>query len=368
MFRIIHRYTAFSVGAILLLQSLSGALLIIEKPLDRWFFDAFYGRGTPTDHGIGYDEVYRIAESVRPGDRVVFIRNPDAHDGVYEVILNDFAGERVYLSASTGDLLGGRPALLVPRNLLLIFHTGFLGGEWLEIIMGYAALIAILILISGIVLWSRGWRRFGSGFRWRRHSLRRLFVDTHRDIGFVTLPVLLFLILTGVAMVFHEWTEGALTTVTGQEGRPQRPVFPGNATPALPLAQDLDEVIEAARRETGGASPSFISLPAKPGGTISVRLRQPGEWHSNGRNTVVFNPTDGKILLAYDVRKTNATQTLLDNIYPLHVGNFGGVPLQSLYFFSGTAVVYFFFTGLWIWWQRKKSRRVRARRSIIPPP
>ncbi|MEX2525447.1 MAG: PepSY-associated TM helix domain-containing protein [Gammaproteobacteria bacterium] len=354
MFRLIHRYTAFSAGTVLLLQSLSGALLIIEKPLDRWIFERFYGTGMANSHDIGYDGVYRTVTSLRPDDRVVFIRSPDAHEGVYEIILNDFSGERVYVNASTGKLLGSRPALSVPRNLLLIFHTGFLGGEWLEMTMGYAALIAVMTLISGIVMWSRGWRRLGAGFRWRLQYGRRLLADSHRDIGFITLPVLLFLILTGAAMVFHEWTETALTTLSGQEGRPQRPVPPGNTNPTLPLQQDLDELVQTARLETGGARPSFLSLPTDSTGVISVRLRQPGEWHSNGRNTVVFNPANGDILLAYDVRKTNATQTLLDNIYPLHVGNFGGIPLQSLYFFSGAAVVYFFITGLWLWWQRRK--------------
>src|SRR5690606_18879181 len=131
--------------------------------------------------------------------------------------------------------------------------------------------------ITGLILWTPVRRSFG-GHVWPSSSARRHLLAQHRDVGVLTaLPILLFS-LTGVAMVFSAPVRTALTWIL--PGGPSSDLA-APALPPLPREREVDwtRVLTAAQQRFPEAELRVVAWPGANGGPVSVRLKQPAEWH-----------------------------------------------------------------------------------------
>ena len=89
----------------------------------------------------------------------------------------------------------------------------------------------------------------------------------------------------------NESTHGPLTVLSAPAPKPPA-VGSGlvDWAVALPAAQ---AAFPEARIRTAG-------LPPEPGKPASVRLRQPGEWHPNGRTVALIDPATNRVVQTVD--------------------------------------------------------------------
>jgi uncharacterized iron-regulated membrane protein len=148
--------------------------------------------------------------------------------------------------------------------LLFDLHAHLMAGETGERVGGVIGLLGVVLAVTGLVLWWPARRRLSLANLVPRDLSRRTLLIWHRDVGAVTSPILLVLLLTGSGLVFY---------------------YP-------PL---------------GGAS------------VHRFRLKQPCELHPNGRSYISLDFT-GDIVQETDACALPPGERSAHAIYPLHAG------------------------------------------------
>jgi uncharacterized iron-regulated membrane protein len=224
-------------------------------------------------------------------------------------------------------------------------------------ITGVLGVALCFLSLSGLYLYRRFWKTL---FRLRfKASFRMLSGDAHRMVGvFSVLPNLL-LGLTGafwnVSHTFEHLFESE-EDIAVEEA--EEPLFYEKL-----FAPDFS--VAALQEKAGDHITDFethyISFPWAPGGPFTLWgtredasvLRNPtGSW-------VSFDSQSGDIVSKYDVTAQDAWTQVEDSFEPLHFGNFGGLPIKTLYAAAGLAPAILTLTGMTIWWKRwrKTGRR-----------
>jgi uncharacterized iron-regulated membrane protein len=212
---------------------------------------------------------------------------------------------------------------------LLIGHTG-------EIIGGWLGLAALLFVATGAILW---WPTRRS-FRWRalpaRFS-RAAIVRHHRDLGVVLALPILLAAATGALMVLKPLAAAVAaplsspTAVAAWQAGP-----PAKSSSAA--AAHWPALLASARQRFPAADPRIIIWPKSTTAAVQIRLRQPAEWHPNGR-TSLWLASDGTILMARDAPRAPLAVRVQAAFYPVHAARMAGsalaVPLRLMLTMAG---------------------------------
>ncbi|MBW8304974.1 MAG: PepSY domain-containing protein, partial [Brevundimonas sp.] len=108
----------------------------------------------------------------------------------------------------------------------------------------------------------------------------------------------------------------------------------------------------------------MASWPSAPGKPASIRLKQPGEWHPNGRTTVLIDPATSAVARVSDAQTLTRGERAVHAIYPLHAGSVGGWLYEWVTVVSGLALAALGGVGLWAF---LKQRLGRTRRRPVRP-
>lgn len=339
---LIHRWLGGLVGLILAILGLTGAILVWEE---QWI-------ALPhSDEPVVQDtaRLAQMAERAGTGlSRITF-----AQDGMslHQLVYSNGGGAYVNQAGEVvarWDTKWERPELW----LFDLHHYLFAGktGEWIAAIAG---VIGLLFLVSGLVLWWRSRKAFRLRLLPRSWSPGPV-VAHHRDLGAVASPLLFVSLLTGILMLFAPLRVGLL----GHEERPR-------AVSEQRLEASAAALLAAAAERFPDAELRRLTLPAKPGDPIVVRLRQKFEWTPNGRTQLGVEP-DGSFWIE-DSLTANGGARLAEKIYPLHSAKVGGLAWKLAMTLSGLALAILGSLATWSFWRRRAKRVGRADRTRPRP-
>lgn len=227
-------------------------------------------------------------------------------------------------------------------------HHELLAGHTGKLVAGSAGLALALMILTGLVVWIPAWRATG----WRvvpRSGARRELIGSHRNLGlFFALPLLMFS-LTGAAIVFH----GTTQTLLGGASKPTIPEVG---------AGDIDwtRALASAQARFPQATLRMVSWPAAPGKPATIRMRQPGEWHPNGRTTVTIDPATSQVVATSDAHALPAGMRAYNALYPLHASSVGGWLYDGITVLGGLAMAGLGGVGAWAFVARPRSRSRRS--------
>lgn len=215
----LHRWLGLLVGIVFSVVGLSGTIVTFAPELTRMTYPVLDGP-LPAGHEQARAAVLAAITREYPRGTVGLVRFPDAALPAYELWLADES--RDYRHAVSGELLLHRELdddlLSFAREL----HVSLLAGHNGERVLGWLGLGMLVLLITGLWLWcprNGAWRtifRIPPVFGWRPQ-----LYYWHKTVGIASLLLLLFVTLTGTAIVFYTPVQIALTTVFG--GRPEVP-------------------------------------------------------------------------------------------------------------------------------------------------
>ena len=167
------------------------------------------------------------------------------------------------------------------------------------------------------------------------------------------MPVLLFC-LTGAGLVFHDQAQALLAP-----GAPPAPVSPvvGSGDIDWPVA------LAAAQERFPTATLRMAGWPSTPGKPASIRLKQRGEWHPNGRTTVLIDPATSRVVQVTDAQRLPSGLRATHALYPIHAASVGGWPWRIVTALSGLALAVLGGVGTWSFLAkpRRKRRAAKAR-------
>lgn len=320
----LHRWTGAVLGLLLALFGLSGTLLL-WKP--SW-------AGVPQVAAPLPDAAIARLAAAAQALGATGVTLPSAHFGVAQARFGREGGAYLAPDGSIIDRWQGSSGRV--ETWLFDLHHHLLLGELGDVIGGVVALIGLGFLVTGAILWWRTRRSFEARLLPRRLS-RPAIIRHHRDLGILALPVLLVTFATGAMMGLKpvgEAVANALSPAAVNKAATAPPKAKGGP---LPAAADWPAMIAATRAVFPAGELRAVLLPRKPGDLVQVRVRQPGEWHPDGRSGAWFDAATARLVAQryagdapLGVRARNAA-------YPLHAGVLG-LPFRLLMTAAGLAL------------------------------
>ena len=358
----LHLYLGLAVGIFLAVIALTGSLLVFSPEIDR-FFNPQLLQVIPQSERIPLENVLQIVEKAYPQNQAVSILLPREAKEVYQVWIRSKSEEivSVYLNPYSGKITGTRIDKETFTGFILTLHAELAGGEFGHLVVGICGIVMLGITFTGLVLWT-GWRNLSRGFsiNWKAHWQRTVF-DLHNVSGIVSVAFLILISATGTAIIFYTPVESALYWLTNEKPQPALTSHPHSSS----SRQNLDEILDQVNTVWPEAKTTFISLPLTPEATFKVRKKFPTDSHPNGISTIYLDQYSGKILQADSVNSASVANRILNSLYPLHIGSYGGIYLRLVHAIAGLAPIVLFITGVMMWRHRhlKKFYRTEARQQ-----
>ena len=339
----IHRWAGGLVGFLLALLGLTGAVLVWEG---AWI--ALPGAGDPVSEAPA--RMAEIAERAQADGALAYITFASEEIGLHQLVYSDGSGAYVRQDGTVVDRWASQWER--PELWLFDLHHHLFAGETGEIVTGIAGLAGLLFALTGVVLWWRSRRAFRPRL-WPERLAPGPIVRHHRDLGLFTLPLLVLSMLTGIVMVF----EPVRTVLVGTEERPETRM---RADPGGGVGQ----VLELAKTRFPDAALRRLTLPARGGDPIVVRMRQPFEWTPNGRTQIRAYP-DGTVIVQ-DAAAADRSASLSEKAYPVHSAKVGGLAWKLAMTLSGLALAMLGSLAMWSFWARRARKRGFRREGLRP--
>lgn len=348
----IHRWTGGLIGLLLALLGLTGALLVWKG---AWIGLSVGSAGLQDPHDpLALAELTRnIAEnSAEPVRSVVFA---DAETAVHTVRTDGGGG--FYAGNDGASLAGWQDVWDRPETFLFDLHHHLLIGGTGETITGIAGLVGLGFVITGIILWWQTRKTFKLRL-WPARMTRPAIIRQHRDMGVVLAPLLFLTMLTGVVMTLRPVAEVILmpfSSASEMEAASARPEYK-----AGPVGDaNWPAIFRRAHREFPYAVPRIVSMPRAPGDPVTIRMKQPREWHNNGRTTLWFDGATGELIGKIDALKLPAGSQIDHMAYPVHAAKVGGTVYKISQTLTGLALALLGSLAVWSFWFRRNQPRKR---------
>lgn len=354
----LHLWLGLASGTIIFLIALTGALWTFETEIQ----DALYSYRNVKEVQqpfIAPSQLKTAAASVL-GDKKI--------TGIYYRAKNKAAEVRawsnekgneydctVFLNPYTGELLHAQ----LSHNffdIVIELHTNLMLGDAGRTIIDYSALLFLIMLISGIILWwprNKARRKTSYRIKWNA-TFKRKNYDLHNVFGFYASWVLLFIVLTGLAWGF-EWVNKGLYNIAG--GGAAYKDWPSPVSNITNTTADNidDRAFQSAIHYFNQPYEAvYINYPRTLTGAIAVYV-YPSSKLSYNTNDYYFDQYTGLSLVKDEYAFRNGGEQLRSMYYDIHIGKILGFPGQLLVFFASLIAASLPITGFLIWRGRNKS-------------
>ncbi len=320
--RLAHAWTGLVISLLLVAIALSGTLLIFAPDLARITTPG--AQQPPPLRGRGQlAGVMAEGRALSPGG-FQGVRFASRTFGLDEVMMKQGGA---YIDPRTGAVVrvwrGERWS-----DVVFDVHRHLLLKGLGTTIVGWTGAAALLLTLSGLVLWWPARR----SFRGRIVPLARrrgALVSAHRDLGVLASPLLLMMLTTGAAMALPQISRPLLHAAA-----PARP----KAAPHAKTAKfDWASAFAMAKSRFPNADLSQAD-PQRGDEPASIRMKQKAEWRATGRTIVYFNATGRQMTTVVDPRAQPRGVQVFDALYPLHTGTIGGLLLKTLNVLGGLSL------------------------------
>lgn len=347
LLRTAHAWAGAVLSFLIAVLGLSGALLVLKKDYLRMSFSEAREPISlaPAELGPVLDRI----EATYGPEGLLYVSIGDPSFGLHKAVLADGGGAYIDHSGETVArwARNGRA-----EDWLFDLHHYLLSGDAGKLTAGVAGGAAVILAITGLVIVWPSLRMFAWRV-WPKSAARRDLLAQHRDLGVVfALPIIL-IAFTGFAMIYSGPVRTVLNVITLSPAEPPR-----EQLAASPGTTDWTAALTAARDAfPGGAYPRLASPPRSEAAPASLRLRQPGEWHQNGRTYVLMDPATNLPLAVRDGHALSRADRAFNALYPLHSAGIGGRLYDLLSFLTGLALSVLGLVGTWTFLRKPRRRR-----------
>ncbi len=351
----LHKWTSLPCTLFLLISCLTGLPLIFHDEIDHLVSPVHFA-GPPVDiPPVSFNAVVQTAKQQNPTLRTLFVSmeddEPQLNVGMADGLTVQSKGRKLLTyDAYTGAPVQSHQPGTTLMDKLLLLHRGLFAGVPGELFMGTMALLFVIALFSGVLVYGPFMRRLDFGTVRRSHSRRLHWFDLHNLLGIVTLSWTLVVGATGImnalsTPLFAMWRTSAV---------PQLLASYANKPPAQKIITP-DQAADAARHALPQMKVTGIIFPNPVMSTTHHFL-----VYTKGRTPVtsrLFTPVlvdaeTGTVALAKPFPWYIRT---LEVSRPLHFGDYGGLPLKVIWAAFDVTTVLVLLSGLYLWLSKKRT-------------
>ena len=311
----VHRRLGLVAALVVLATALSGIGLAYRETVWRWQHAELASTPEARPPAALAVAAARTAAHFAPGEATLLDAPRPGRNGW----LVHLPEEGRALASAAGDRLLARwEEGSSPFGILLDLHVHLLAGETGRTVAGAFAIVTLLAVAFGRILFARGVPRVRLKELFPQRMTRGRWMLAHRQWGALATAPIAIVVTCGLLLAWHwAWRPGLPD--------PERVAAPAATASARADAATLTAVLEAAAREWPEATVRFVDLRGLGEGHVTLRLRREGEVHPNGRSSLTVDAS-GRLLTRYDATAGGFLAFLDDWAYPLHSGKLD-VPL-----------------------------------------
>jgi uncharacterized iron-regulated membrane protein len=390
----LHRWVGLLMAIFLVIVGVTGSLLAFNNELEHVFAPQLFAKPRP---GLEPLDLATLAErscGLVPHARCggVTINEPDQAMATYVPETDPATGKpyalgfnQFYIDPWTGGELGRRTRGDLSEGLINVMPFVYLLHDALMLqgngvlILGVVAIFWTLDCFNGFYLTLpislRGfWRRWKTAWVIKRGAgLYRLNLDLHRASGLWLWPVLLIFAWSSVMFnmrPLYEWVMPKLVDhrsvfdeMKDMMQRPPKPHPTLDWRAALAIGDRLMSEQAAKRGFTYKDPHSLVYLDRFGLYLYSVRGSLDVFDHSpKGGSTVVgFDGDTGELALLTTPTGEHTGNTITSWLYALHMARVFGLPYRIFVCVLGLVVAMLSGTGVYIWWKKRRARRLHMR-------
>lgn len=350
----LHKWTSLICTAFLLMSCLTGLPLIFHDELDAMLTHEVRPADLPAHAPTAsLDRMVAEAKQKMPTLRPYAVSFDDDEPRVFVLMTPSEKPEHfrtLIFDRHTGRLLetGQRGKGLLDWVLLL--HSQMFMGVPGELLMGVMALLFVISLVSGALVYGPFMRRLDFG-TYRRAGPRRLrWFDLHNLLGIVVLAWAMVVGITGFM--------NALSTPLFGLWRAQ--TLPALLAPyrGMPVPTHYSSVDEAVAHAAAALPDKQITSVLFPNGVVASAHHYI-VW-TKGKTPVtsrLFTPAlidavTGRVTVAKGLPWYLRT---LEVCRPLHFGDYGGLPLKIIWAIFDLAAIAVLASGVYLWLSKKSD-------------
>lgn len=374
---LLHLWLGLMSGLVVFILAVTGGIYCFEKELRSWLYaDKMLVSQKKGETPLSLDSLRIIAQSQLGNDKPIN-RIEVKPDGLHSYKFIAFKNvkeavnyseqypyyHKVYINPYNGHVLDVENTKWEFLQVVLFLHYNLLLGKIGHQIIGWATVIFLLMLITGLVLW---WPK-------NKHSLKKKFLfkwknstqwkrknyDLHSILGFYSLLFAVIIALTGIYFAF----EGIRPTVKwiangGQKPMAEEPVL-SDTLAGQKHNGLLEKVLRTAKKEIPEAKTFLFILPEQENkkGVINVTGYLNRDNYVK-RSLIAFDRSSGEVLKNKPHENLSSADRLHNMIYDIHVGSILGLPGKFVAFFASLVVASLPVTGFLVWHGRRKKRKL----------
>ncbi|HEV2847016.1 MAG TPA: PepSY-associated TM helix domain-containing protein [Thermoanaerobaculia bacterium] len=381
----LHLAAGLTVGAVVLVMSVTGVLLMYEQQIIEWSNRGYRSAPPPEASPLPVEALIGRVVAEHPEttpSSFTMEADPAAPASVR------LGRERtVYLNRYTGEILGeGSPGVRSFFHAVTDWHRWLAAGDDNRsvgrAVTGAANLAFLFLVVSGFYLWiprKWSWRQVRN-VTWFRRGLpgKARDFNWHNVIG-LWMAVPLFLVVLSAVLISYPWANDVLFRLVGEEppprrgaGGPERPRGGGGAQPGREARSQeaagvkldgLDELWARAERQVPGWKTLSLRLPEDAGDPVTFTINQGGRGRVDLRAQLALDRQSGEVERWEPYASQSLGRKLRSWARWVHTGEAGGVLGQTLAGLASAGGAVLVWTGAALAWRRFVPKR---RRRTVP--
>jgi uncharacterized iron-regulated membrane protein len=370
---LVHKWSSLVCTAFLLLICLTGLPLIFRGEINGWLQPHHFVALPADTPQASLDYVAKASHRLYPDEVIASMFVDDDEPQIYVWMAPSFAQMRerpetmhfIRFDARTGAILEtSKTAAEQPKSfidIMLALHTDLFVDLPGELFMGAMALLFVVAIISGVVLYGPFMKKLRFGTVRANRSPRLKWLDLHNLFG---ITVMVWTLVVGATGVMNELSTPLFALWQQTDVKSLLASYKGTAAPPQLALPSVQAALETAGRAVPGMAVTSAVYPGNPYGspyhylfwakgssTLTSRLLTP----------ILVDARSGKLTAV--VRMPWYLRTL-EVSRPLHFGDYGGLPLKILWALLDLLTIVILISGLYLWIARRHTQSARLARIV----
>ncbi len=367
-----HLAIGVIAGIIILVMSVTGALLTYEKQITTWADLRNYQLTVPATPRLPMETL--LAKAGAPPTTITLRAEATA-----PVTFGLTGGRTIFVNPYTGDVLGeGSKGTHDFFRFITDWHR-WLGANGenratAKAVTGACNLGFLFIVVSGFYLWwprSLTWAQF-KNILWFRRGLpgKARDFNWHNVIGFWSLVPLFLVVISGV-VISYQWAGNLVYRVAGETPPPRQTPSPAGNNNSQPVAPDgLNQLWSRAEQQLPGWQTISLRMPTSADAPVAFTIDQGTGGQPQKRATLTLDRKTGDVAKWEPFSTLSTGRQLRSLMRFTHTGEVGGIAGQTIAGIVSFGAVVLVWTGLALAWRRlrvwlgKRSRTLAAQPEV----